>query len=415
MLAALGSITRHMGFDIKYLSRLAAVTLAALSSGWGLAAERPHAQAAQTAEPHAAESPDSAEAKAKLAAVRGRIAALTNQLALELKQRDTLNAKLREADLSITTKRSRLESLKNEEQATERRRDELRAEETKTQNGLDAERSELASQVRAAYMIGQQGELRLLLSQGNPVEAGRMMTLYGYFARIRGEKIEEIDNQLTHLKVLVEEIDETAATLKSLESDASREMAELTRARSDRAIALASVQKQVASGNEALAELKRQEQAVEALVADLSRVLKDFPVDAQLNFDQLRGKLPWPVAGKLTARYQEARARQPGVRWNGVMIEAARGAKVRAPYFGRVVYADWLQGLGLLLIVAHSGNFMTLYGHAEVLYKSVGDWVSPGDVIASLSDTSGAAPQLYFEIREGRKTVDPNIWLKGGP
>ncbi len=110
----------------------------------------------------------------------------------------------------------------------------------------------------------------------------------------------------------------------------------------------------------------------------------------------MRGKLPWPVLGRVTARYQEQQSSSaPGVRWNGVMIEAPRGAKVRAPYFGRVVYADWLQGLGLLLIIGHSGGYMTLYGHAEVLYKSVGDWVAPGDVIAALSD-GVAAPQLYF-------------------
>jgi septal ring factor EnvC (AmiA/AmiB activator) len=103
------------------------------------------------------------------------------------------------------------------------------------------------------------------------------------------------------------------------------------------------------------------------------------------------------------------------MRWNGEMIEATRGAKVRAPYFGRVVYADWLQGLGLLLIIAHSDGYMTLYGHAEVLYKSVGDWVAPGDVIAALSDANGAAPSLYFEIRQGRKAVDPKVWLKINP
>ncbi len=100
---------------------------------------------------------------------------------------------------------------------------------------------------------------------------------------------------------------------------------------------------------------------------------------------------------------------------NGVLIETARGAKVRAAYSGRVVYADWLQGLGLLLIIGHSGNYMTLYGHAEVLYKSVGDWVAPGDVIAALGDSGAAAPQLYFEIRNGRKTVDPKAWLNSGP
>jgi murein hydrolase activator len=179
---------------------------------------------------------------------------------------------------------------------------------------------------------------------------------------------------------------------------------------------LAALSKQVANGNQELAGLKREEQAVESLVADLERVLQDFPVDSTQSFDRMRGKLPWPVTGRVTAHYQEQHDNSaPGMRWNGEMIEAARGAKVRAPYFGRVVYADWLQGLGLLLIIGHSGGYMTLYGHAEVLYKSVGDWVAPGDVIAALSDAGGADPQLYFEIREGRKTVDPKVWLRTNP
>ena len=120
----------------------------------------------------------------------------------------------------------------------------------------------------------------------------------------------------------------------------------------------------------------------------------------------------------MECRRPPARRRPPAhrvVRWNGVMIETTPGAKVRAPYFGRVIYADWLQGLGLLLIIGHSGNYMTLYGHAEVLYKSVGDWVAPGDVIAAVGDAGAAAPQLYFEIRDGRKPVDPKIWLRPSP
>jgi septal ring factor EnvC (AmiA/AmiB activator) len=145
-------------------------------------------------------------------------------------------------------------------------------------------------------------------------------------------------------------------------------------------------------------------------------MMQDFPTDPSLSFDHMRGKLPWPVLGRVASRYQAPRENTGGgVRWNGVMIETERGAKVRAPFFGRVVYADWLQGLGLLIIVGHSGGYMTLYGHAEVLYKSVGDKVAPGDVIAALSDTEGAKPQLYFEIREGRKTVDPKLWLKTSP
>mgnify|MGYP000970551696 CR=1 FL=1 len=101
-------------------------------------------------------------------------------------------------------------------------------------------------------------------------------------------------------------------------------------------------------------------------------------------------------------------------RCNGLGITASRGAKVHAAYFGRVIYADWLQGQGLLLIVEHNDGYLTLYGHNEVLYKTVGDWVAPGDVIGSLAEGEGAAKELYFEVRAGRKPVDPRAWLAAG-
>jgi len=358
---------------------------------------------------------DSAQANSKLAAVRARIAALTNRLGDELKQRDALSARLREADLAITTQRQRVDSLRIEQAAVERHRTELRSEQQDAQAALREQRAALAAQVRAAYMIGRQEQLKLLLNQSNPASLGRTLTYYGYFAEARSAKIESIQAQMSRLQQLVLEIDEQSAQLLALQDAAAREMANLAHARAERADALAALSKQVLSGNQELADLKREEQAVESLVAELARVMQDFPVDPSQSFDAMRGKLPWPVPGRVTARYQEQHANSaPGVRWNGEMIEAARGAKVRAPYFGRVVYADWLQGLGLLLIIGHSGGYMTLYGHAEVLYKSVGDWVAPGDVIAALSDAN-AAPQLYFEIREGRKTVDPKAWLRTNP
>jgi septal ring factor EnvC (AmiA/AmiB activator) len=348
----------------------------------------------------APESADSAQAQAKLAAVRTRIAALTNRLGDELKERDALSARLREAELAITAKRQRLET------AAERHRSELRAEQGRDQNALQAERTALGQQVRAAYMIGRQEQLKLLLNQSNPASLGRTLAYYGYFAQERTGKIDVIRTQMTRLDQLVAEIDQQSAQLEALAEDAGREMAGLEHARTERAETLAALTKQVASGNREMANLKREE---------LAGMMQDFPVDATQSFDRMRGKLPWPVQGRVTAHYQETHANSaPGMRWNGELIEAARGAKVRAPYFGRVVYADWLQGLGLLLIIGHSGGYMTLYGHAEVLYKSVGDWVAPGDVIAALGD-AGAAPQLYFEIRAGRKTVDPKDWLKANP
>jgi septal ring factor EnvC (AmiA/AmiB activator) len=364
----------------------------------------------------AGESAESAQAKAKLAAVRERISAVTNRLGAELKQRDALGARLREADLGITAERRRLEGLHASVVAAERRRAEVRAEQTRVGRALDAERAALASQVRAAYLAGQQERIRLLLMQNDPAAAGRMSEYYAYLARDRSQRIAQIDARLAELQGLAAQSERISAQLQELQGETARNVAELQKARDERASALAAVTQQVASGNQELAQLKREEQAEEALVADLAQVLQDLPVDSQQSFDALRGRLPWPVPGRVTTRFQDVGANaSSGLRRNGVLIEAAPGAKVRAPYFGRVIYADWLQGLGLLMIIGHSGNYMTLYGHAEVLYKSVGDWVAPGDVIAALSDSGGSGPQLYFEIREGRTAKDPKLWLKAKP
>jgi murein hydrolase activator len=368
--------------------------------------------------PAAAPPADSAHAdaaKAKLAALRARIAELTGRMASQLAQRDSLSARVRETELGLAAKRQRVEELRAAELAAERHRSELRAEEGRNLSALQAERASLASQARAAYMIGRQEELKLLLNQSNPASLGRTLTYYGYFAEQRSQKIKSIQSNEARLQQLVAQIEQQTQELQKLQDDATQEIAGLQHARAERAVAVAALTKKLESGNQELGNLKREEQAVESLVADLARMMQDFPTDPSQSFDRMRGKLPWPVLGRVSARYQAPRENSGGVRWNGVMIETERGAKVRAPFFGRVVYADWLQGLGLLMIVGHSGGYMTLYGHAEVLYKSVGDKVAPGDVIAALSDTEGAKPQLYFEIREGRKTVDPKLWLKTSP
>ena len=368
--------------------------------------------------PAAAPPADSAHAdaaKAKLAALRARIAELTGRMASQLAQRDSLSARVRETELGLAAKRQRVEELHVAELAAERHRSELRAEQGRNLSALQAERASLASQARAAYMIGRQEELKLLLNQSNPASLGRTLTYYGYFAEQRSQKIKSIQSNEERLQQLVEQIERQTQELQKLQDDATQEIAGLQHARAERAVAVAALTKQLESGNQELGNLKREEQAVESLVADLARMMQDFPTDPSQSFDRMRGKLPWPVLGRVSARYQAPRENSGGVRWNGVMIETERGAKVRAPFFGRVVYADWLQGLGLLMIVGHSGGYMTLYGHAEVLYKSVGDKVAPGDVIAGLSDTEGVKPQLYFEIREGRKTVDPKLWLKTTP
>jgi septal ring factor EnvC (AmiA/AmiB activator) len=145
----------------------------------------------------------------------------------------------------------------------------------------------------------------------------------------------------------------------------------------------------------------------------LRKALENVPVAKQAPFESLRGKLPWPVqSGKVLARFGQPRA-GGSLRWQGMLVGTDRGARVRAPFAGRVVYADWLPGMGLMIVLDHGKGYMSLYGHNDELFRKVGEPVSAGDVIASVGDSGGHnQPALYFEVRRGREPVNPEQWLQ---
>jgi murein hydrolase activator len=382
----------------KLIHRVQVLALCALLSG---------AAGAVPAHPQ-----DSAQAKQKLDALRARIGAIGAKIAADNRQRDTLSAQLRDAELSITEKRKGLEDLRIRALALQRHRSALQGEQAQIQTRLDDERAILAGQLRAAYMSGNGEEIKLLLNQSNPAEFGRMLADYGYFGRARAAQIESIQSDMSKLQATGNEIDAQGRELQTLQTQAAAELDALVQARGGRAQTMLALNRRVETSNQELARLRQEAQALESLLADLARVLPEYSLGREQPFANLKGKLPWPVAGKITAGFNQSRGGDDALRWNGVMIDAARGAKIRAPYYGRVAYADWLQGLGLLMIIQHGGGYLTLFGHAEVLYKRVGDTVSPGDVIAAVADADGTKSELYFELRQGRKPLDPRQWMR---
>jgi murein hydrolase activator len=357
-------------------------------------------------------SDDTAITKQKLERVRIDIAALGQKIAADLKERDALTSHLRDTEIAITDTLRRLDALRLEHSASIRRSTRLRIEHTLRHAELVRARDALAGQLRAAYKIGRQEQLKLLLNQAQPAKVGRLLAYYGYFGRARAAQIDVIGAAAERLAQLAAAIDAETLKLTELESDNRAQLAALQSARRERRNAITALSKQVSSGNRALATLRQEAEALESLLQNLERVVKDFPIDSQVPFAAMKGRLTWPVRGHISTDFGESRA--AGLRWNGVTIDADRGAKVRAAYFGRVIYADWLQGLGLLLIVEHNGGFLSLYGHNEVLYKSAGDWVGPGDIVSSLPDAEGVPAQLYFEIRQGRRPLEPRSWFKPG-
>lgn len=349
--------------------------------------------------------------EAELKQVRNRIDSIRRSIQADAERRDSLAGQVKEAELKIQTARERLSDVRARRIASENRLADLKAEQQATNQRIADERGALGAEVRVAYMNGHQEQLKLLLNQQDPAQLGRMVAYYGYFGRARAERITAISEHLAHLELLSESIASETEQLRALEDDQSRDVKSLAGARDQRARTLAQVQSKIKNRNDELAKLQREAQALEKLVEQLRRAIEEFPELSDQPFQRVKGKLPWPVRGSLLARFGQLRAGGP-LKWQGMVIGAERGTQVRAPFHGRVVYADWLPGMGLLVVLDHGGGYMSLYGHNEQVYRRVGDRVAPGDALAAVGDAAGLGkPGLYFEIRKGREALDPGGWL----
>jgi septal ring factor EnvC (AmiA/AmiB activator) len=260
-------------------------------------------------------------------------------------------------------------------------------------------------------MSGREELLKVLLSQDSPATVGRTLVYYDYFNRARSARIAALTTEMQGLTELRAASDAAQRQLAEVTAAQAEQVAALEHARDERRSLVAKLDAGIGDTNAAIAKLKAEEQRVGDLVKRLAKATAGFPVDSSQPFARSKGKLAWPVAGRLAGDYGQPRAGGQ-VRWNGVLLEAERGSAVRAIYGGRVVFADWLPGLGLLVIVDHGGGYMSLYGHNETLLKQPGDAVAAGDAIAQVGDSGGQArPALYFEIRQNGEPVDPHQWI----
>jgi murein hydrolase activator len=356
---------------------------------------------------------DAQKAESELQSVKSEIDRITRQASVEQVERDRLARELRSAEVSVGKARESLDDVRHERAEQAARRASLAAEKRDAQASIAKGRGALAGQLRAAYLIGHEEPLKLLLNQRDPARAGRMFVYYSYFGRARAQEIHAIEDNVTRLDQLDTELAAQDAKLAGLEKQQRTELSAVEQARSRRTLVLANLEAESHTRAQSLERLRSQQAGLEKLLRELREAMEKYPVDTNDAFARLRGKLVWPVSGHLVARFGETRA--GGVKWDGVLVATERGAPVRAVYQGRVIYADWLPGLGLLTIVDHGDGYMSLYGHNERLYKAVGEKVAAGDPIASAGDSGGSnRPELYFEIRKGGKPVDPRPWFKLG-
>jgi len=354
-----------------------------------------------------------ANKETELKAVQEHIAKVSQSIQVDAEKRDSLVGRLKEDDESIQTAREELADIKTRRMIVEQQLNALQVERKSTEQQIADERSALANELKIAYMNGRSEQLKILLTQQDPAQMGRMLGYYGYFGRERAQRIETINDHLAHLSLLAERIQTQSSKLRSVETDHAKSVSNLARAREKRVGTLRQVEANLKNDNQRLAKLQADAKALARLIEEL-RVAAEARAQAS---GQARitvtghGQWPWPVKGEVIAKFGQLRAGGP-LKWDGLMIAAAEGSPVRAPAAGRVLYSDWLPGLGLLLVLDHGNGIMSLYGHNEQLYKKTGEDVKAGELLAAVGDSGvGGRSGLYLEIRNGKRPVDPLSWL----
>ena len=364
----------------------------------------------------AAQDSDLTQVKEReLEQVREKISALKASMDRRAAERDRIAADLQETESTIANTRAAANDLERQRDASRQRKADIESRLAAREDELRAETGQLSAQVVAAYTSGRQERLKLLLNQDDPATLGRVMTYYRYMSDYRGSNIAAVNSRITELATLRAESAAETSRLETLTTARQAELARLDAAREERQALLASLRARIAEEGSEVERLAAEEKDLARLIAELTSILSDYPITAEEPFSAYKGRLTWPVVGKLIHDFGQPRT-GGGVKWNGVVLAAPRGHDVRSIYHGRVVFADWLSGMGLLVIVDHGESYLSLYGYNETTLKRAGDWVAPGDVIATVGD-SGGRPQtgLYFEVRQGTRPLNPRSWVSRQP
>ena len=310
-----------------------------------------------------------------------------------------LNKKAKELESQINNNQAKLKNLHREKEALA--------------SAKKSHQRQVGEQVNIAYRLGQQSHIKLLLNQRDASLVARNLKYFDYIAAARAEQIASANHTLERLNQIEPDI-QAEQTALARNSKSLREQQQALKAQqAERRQTLKKLESAIANKDEQLKASEKDQKRLQNLIERVVRVAGDLeaPVKAQ-DINRLKGHLPWPTNGDIRHRFNSRRFSDK-VRWQGMVIDAPSDSPVKAVHHGRVVFSDYLRGHGLLIIVDHGHGMLSLYAHNKALYKTLGEWVNTGEIIAAVGNSGGQTQSgLYFELRHNGQPTDPHRWLK---
>jgi len=365
---------------------------------------------------NASKKEDMAHYQDKLEKLQQSIARIQEHLKGTRRQRSDVVTELQQLEQQISKNSRRLKQLESSIKQTRKQRDQLESELGSLNRSLKNQKLALADQVRAAYSMGNQQNLKMLLNQQDPAIAGRTQQYFAYLNQAREQQISRFLETIEQARETEQNLASTLSKQSKLLDEQRDKRRKRQKQRMQRKQLLTELSEKIKNQESTLSSLESSRSRIENLLKSLGELLADIPTSPSemKPFTQQKGKLPWPVKGAFLGRFGEPK-NYGDLKWNGVLIKADYGTPVRVISHGRVAFSDWLQGFGFITIIDHGDGYMSLYGHSESLFKQTGDWVQAGEVIATAGDSGGQQHSgVYFEIRSRGKPVNPASWCSSG-
>ena len=361
---------------------------------------------------------DLKEKSAQLDSVRHQIKDVKTSMDKARLETDTLQTKLKNNETSAGNIALNIREIERQLQKRKHRLNQLSNSKSLHEKALAEQKQALSRQIRSAYMVGKNDYMKLLLNQEDPARVGRALAYYDYHNQARARRINSVNTEIEAITQLENTIKRENDALLKLKENQLAKNREITQSRRERENILAKLLNELEKQGFELQTLQQQKletkNLLEKLIEEQARddrgsvaFFEDIPP-----FDSLKGKLDWPIKGKILTRFG-SRKQGGKLKWQGVVINAELGVDVQAVSGGQVVFADWFRNLGLLIIIDHGDGYMSLYGYNQSLLKKTGDWVLPGEVISLAGDSGGQLHSgVYFEIRNNGSPVNPARWCR---
>ena len=289
----------------------------------------------------------------------------------------------------------------------------LKKQDKEQRQSLNQQKEFLVKQLRTAYLQGNQPALKMLLNDDAPQDIARYMHFFSYINDARNEKIAAFQSSLAALKLTESKTLEQQAKLNKNRQALEVDRKNLRKTRKQRKKVLEKLNKNIKNNTQRLQKMKADQIRLKKLLNELEQTIASIPTPTEAApFKQQKYKLPWPSRGKVTARFG-SRIAQGKLKLNGIRIATKENTKVTAIHHGRIIFSNWIRGFGLLIIIDHGDNYMSLYGNNKSLMKETGDWVNAGEIIAYSNESKTKNESgLYFEIRKDGKPLNPSHWLR---